>query len=98
MTRPALPAYSHGLIAAYLAGQSGRDLHLGYWDRPPDPAVPASPAEFAAAQARLTERAIAFAPVQPKHRILDIGCGLGGTLPLVAARTPDFPPFGLHTH
>ena len=76
MGRPALPAYLDGLIAAYRAGQAGRDLHLGYWDDPPDLAAPCAPGEFAAAQARLTRRIIALAPPEPGHRVLDVACGL----------------------
>lgn len=78
--RPALPAYFDFLIAAYRSGQAGRDVHLGYWDDPPALSAPVRPGEFEAAQARLTERMIA--PVKPTGGlvILDVGCGLGGTL------------------
>jgi MPBQ/MSBQ methyltransferase len=87
MGRPAFP-YIDGLIAAWRAGQTGRDVHLGYWDRPPDLATPAAPGEFVAAQARLTERIIALAPLAPGQRVLDVACGLGGTLAAIAARLP----------
>lgn len=96
MARPTLPAYADGLIAAYRAGQTGRDLHLGYWDRPPDPATPPMPAEFAAAQARLTERMIALAPLQPGQCVLDVACGFGGTLAAIAARRAVIALFGLN--
>lgn len=96
MTRPQLPAYADGLIAAYRSGQTGRDLHLGYWDRPPDPATPPLPSEFGAAQARLTERMIALAHLQPGQRVLDVACGFGGTLAAIAARRAGIALFGLN--
>lgn len=76
----ALPRYLDGALAAWQAGLAGRDLHLGYWDEPPGLAAPCGPAEFHAAQAMLTRRMIAMAPHQPGGRVLDVACGLGGTL------------------
>ncbi len=74
---PRLPAYFDALIAAFHAGLAGRDVHLGYWD---DPAATVTPASFAAAQARLTAQVVDAIGPRPGQRILDIGCGLGGTL------------------
>jgi MPBQ/MSBQ methyltransferase len=82
--RPPAPPYFDGLIAAYRAGQAGRDVHLGYWDQPPSLDTPCRPGEFDAAQARLTARVIGFAHPQSGQRILDVGCGLGGTLAAIA--------------
>ena len=96
MSRRRLPAYLDGLIAAYRAGQTGRDLHLGYWDDPPDPAALVLPGEFAAAQARLTERMLALTPLQDGERVLDVGCGFGGTLALLAARHQGIALVGLN--
>src|SRR5438094_2557706 len=96
MGRPALPAYLDGLIAAYRAGQAGRDLHLGYWDDPPALTAPCAPGECTAAPARLTERAIAFAPAQRGQRVLDVACGLGGTLAALAARHGGLALLGLN--
>src|SRR5271166_4147768 len=77
MTPPPLPAYLDGLIAAYRAGQTGRSLHLGYWDGPPDPTTPCAPEEFAAAQARLTGRQLELCRgIMPRS---------GGSLALVEA-------------
>ena len=96
MSRPALPAYLDGLIAAYRAGQASRDLHLGYWDQPPDLGVPSAPVEFAQAQARLTERVIEIVTTQPGQRVLDVACGLGGTLSALAERHTDTMLVGLN--
>jgi MPBQ/MSBQ methyltransferase len=96
MTRRRLPAYLDGLIAAYRAGQTGRSLHLGYWDRPPDLAKPCMPGEFAAAQARLTERVIELVALRPGRRVLDVGCGFGGTLAEIGRRSTPVALIGLN--
>ncbi len=92
----ALPAYLDRIIAAYRAGNAGRDLHLGYWDRPPDLGTPCRSGELDAAQARLTERVIALARLQPGQRLLDVGCGLGGTLAAIATRFESMALIGLN--
>ncbi len=96
MTGRAIPAYLDGLIAAYRAGQAGRDIHLGYWDRPPDMRAPALPGEFTAAQARFTAQVIERAEFRAGQRVLDIGCGLGGTLAAIAARYDPMALCGLN--
>jgi cyclopropane fatty-acyl-phospholipid synthase-like methyltransferase len=96
LSRPLLPPYIDGLIAAYRAGQVGRDLHLGYWDRPPDLATPCAPGEFSRAQRHLTERMLAAVPIRPGQRLLDIACGLGGALAALAAGAADITLVGLN--
>jgi ubiquinone/menaquinone biosynthesis C-methylase UbiE len=81
-----LPPYFDGLIAARRAGQIGRHVHLGYWDNPPSLATPCPPAEFEASQARLAERMVGLAGLRGGERVLDVGCGFGGTLALLGAR------------
>lgn len=73
-----VPPYFDMVLAAYRTGQTGRDVHLGYWDEPP--AGPGSPAEFAAAQHRMTQRIVGLLPASCGARVLDVACGLGGTL------------------
>jgi SAM-dependent methyltransferase len=96
MTRPCLPAYLDRIIAAYRAGYAGRDLHLGYWDDPPDLDTPSAPGEFEAAQARLTERILELAGLRRGQRLLDAACGLGGTLASIAARFEAMTLIGLN--
>jgi tocopherol O-methyltransferase len=52
----------------------GEHLHHGYWDGPPPP-VPQS-----AAQERLIAELAAYARIPRGGRLLDIGCGLGGSV------------------
>lgn len=82
-----VPPYFDGVLAAWRAGQAGRDVHLGHWDAPPALDTPCTPAEFAAAQARMTQLVVDTLR-DPEHppappgptAILDVACGLGGTL------------------
>jgi cyclopropane fatty-acyl-phospholipid synthase-like methyltransferase len=56
----------------------GRHVHWGYW---PDPdAADGTPADYAAAAERLCRRVCDAAGVCDGMRILDVGCGLGGTV------------------
>lgn len=96
MSYSRLPLYLDGLIAAWRSGQTGRDIHLGYWDHPPDLASSAAPSEFVAAQARLTQRMVALAPVRPRQRVLDVGCGFGGALATISAHVPELMLVGLN--
>ena len=95
MRRPSL-AYVDGLIAAYHAGQAGRDVHLGYWDDPPALSGACEPGEFIAAQARLTARLIALASPRDGERVLDVACGLGGALAMLAALRSGLALIGLN--
>lgn len=66
-------------------------MHLGYWDVPPRPGEPLpaafwSAGEFREAQRRLDERVLALAALGPGMRVLDAGCGFGGTLEAVNGR------------
>jgi len=59
-------------------------VHLGHWDAPPGAAPSAG--EFPAAQLRLTEVLLAMAGVGDGMSVLDVACGLGGTLTVLNAR------------
>lgn len=76
----AVPRYFDFLVEGFWSGQTGRHVHLGYWDEPPSLATPCSPQEFAAAQARLTDIVLDLADLRGGLSALDIGCGFGGTL------------------
>ncbi|MFN5219865.1 MAG: class I SAM-dependent methyltransferase, partial [Cyanobacteriota bacterium] len=53
-------------------------LHWGYWADPNQALL--TPADFAAAAEALTQRICEAAGLADGQRILDVGCGLGGTL------------------
>jgi SAM-dependent methyltransferase len=72
--------YFDAMIAAWHAGQIGRHVHFGWWPGPVGADAHLTPTGFLAAQQRLTDRVLALAPPRPGMRILDAGCGLGGTL------------------
>lgn len=71
-----VPAYFDYLIDAFHRGESGRFVHLGYWDAPGS----AAGEDFAAAQMRLDERIIGMAGFATGQDILDVGCGFGGSI------------------
>lgn len=66
----------------------GRHIHWGYWPHP-GLARPDCPADYAAAAERLSLELLDLAAVAPGMRLLDTGCGFGGTLAcLDEARQP----------
>ncbi len=83
---PRVPVYFDGLLRAFAAGAWGRQVHLGLWDTAPSPSALAAPGAHAQAMARLDERVLALADVADGLRVLDVGCGLGGTLQALDAR------------
>ena len=55
-----------------------RHLHWGYW---PDPAAAdGSPADYAVAAERMTQRMFDMVGVRDGMRVLDCGCGVGGAV------------------
>ena len=56
----------------------GRHLHWGYWSSPMEKV--ASPESFAQAAENLTREVYNAAQVDNGQRILDVGCGFGGTI------------------
>ena len=59
-------------------------FHLGYW---PDPSAARHDFdELKAAQRRLNDRILDFAELRNGLRVLDVGCGLGGTLAAIGNR------------
>ena len=73
----------------------GRHIHWGYW---PDPAaaVPGSAADFAAAADRLSQALIDLAGISDGMRVLDAGCGFGGTLARLDAERTGMDLVGLN--
>ncbi|NJP11270.1 MAG: methyltransferase domain-containing protein [Leptolyngbyaceae cyanobacterium RU_5_1] len=56
----------------------GRHVHWGYWENPWK--ADGSVDDFAAAAEQLTQRVYAAANVKEGDRVLDAGCGFGGTI------------------
>jgi tocopherol O-methyltransferase len=57
-------------LSAYYHALWGEHIHHGYWEGEAAPDV---------AQVRLTERLAERARIRPGSRVLDVGCGLGGS-------------------
>ena len=80
-----IPPYFDYLINAFHQGAAERCVHLGYWDKPP-PGKSLTARDFSGAQRRLDERVIALGDFADGQRVLDAGCGFGGTLEALNAR------------
>jgi MPBQ/MSBQ methyltransferase len=91
----AVPMYFDFLIGAYARGEVGRHVHLGHWDAPPDPAAQDA-ADFARAQARLDAIVLGLARLGDGQRVLDAGCGFGGTLQAINERCTGVRLLGLN--
>jgi SAM-dependent methyltransferase len=63
---------------AVMAEIFGKNVHWGYWEDPDTATL--SPEEFRTASDAMTRRLLLQAQPAPGHRILDVGCGFGGTV------------------
>jgi ubiquinone/menaquinone biosynthesis C-methylase UbiE len=76
------------------AGQTPpRHLHLGFWERPP---AHVDEASVRTAQDAMTRRLLEVARVQPGEQVVDVGCGIGGTLLDLAERVPNLELVGVN--
>jgi MPBQ/MSBQ methyltransferase len=94
--RAQVPSYFDRLIDGFRSGQTGRHVHLGYWDVAPPLASPCTADEFEAAQARLCDIFIDLAGLSDGQSVLDVGCGFGGTLAAIDDRWQDMRLVGLN--
>ncbi len=85
-----------GLLDQYpeVAESFGRHVHWGYWDKPS--ACPDSSAGFAAAAERLAGLVCAAASIGRGQRVLDVGCGFGGTIASLDGHWADLALHGLN--
>jgi SAM-dependent methyltransferase len=99
MTTSSLP-YFDFLLAQIARGNPsivasfGRHVHWGYWERP-DEAI-CDDQDYARAAEQLTLELCALAEVGPGQRVLDAGCGFGGTLASLNERLDGMSLTGLN--
>jgi SAM-dependent methyltransferase len=72
----------------------GRHVHWGYWDRPEE--ADGSPEDYARAAERLCRLVCDAAQIRDGLRILDVGCGFGGTIASLNERFADLELVGVN--
>ena len=77
-------------------GHVGRYVHLGHWDRPGQVEDERDGSAFERAQRRLDDEVQALAGIGDGQSVLDVGCGLGGTLSSIEATRRDMRLVGLN--
>jgi SAM-dependent methyltransferase len=85
-----LEATEPDVVAAFANGHT----HMGYFDDPQ--ARDVQFADFAAATGELTRRILAAAGVRDGMRVLDVGCGVGGTIAQLNAQHSNVDLVGLN--
>ncbi|MEN9878317.1 MAG: SAM-dependent methyltransferase [Planctomycetes bacterium] len=72
----------------------GRHVHWGYWQNPSE--ADGSPEDFAIAAESMIDKIIPMAGIESGQRILDVGCGFGGTLASLNERYNNLDLVGLN--
>ena len=80
---------------AFLEKSFGRHIHWGYWPNPAS-ATPSSADDFGQAAERLSLELITLAGISPGMRVLDVGCGFGGTMACLRDRIGELDLVGLN--
>ncbi len=100
MTAPPVLPYFDFILAMLGQGNLavekslGRHVHFGYWS---DPALAQNTNDdYAQAAEQLTQELIGISRVSPGDRVLDVGCGFGGTLASVNERYQNMRLVGLN--
>lgn len=81
--------YIPRLIAAYRAGHASDHVHLGYWP-------PGASYDWLKAQDAMTHLHLNALELRNGQTIVDIGCGLGGSLRLADARVDEATLIGVN--
>ena len=97
---PTNPPYFDGLLQRlanddeYSVKAFGRHVHWGYWHETPDSAC--SPTEYGTAAEELCRVVCDTAGIRDGQRILDVGCGFGGTIASLNERFTDLQMVGVN--
>jgi len=91
-----VPAYFDAFLAAIAEGAAIDHVHLGHWDEPGAIGPARARAGFVQAQERLSAALVAWLGLAPGHRVLDVGCGFGGTLQAIRRSDPEVEVIGLN--
>ena len=76
--------YINPFLEARRAGLVSDHIHLGYWSEPP--ATPVSANDWTMAQNRLVSELLDMADLQDGQDIVDMACGIGGTVRAISRR------------
>jgi hypothetical protein len=74
----------------------GRHVHWGYWESPDS--ADGSAQDYARAAERLCRRVCDAADIRDGQRIVDVGCGFGGTIASLNERFARAPGPGRREH
>lgn len=76
------PAYVDALLSDHERGVAGAFMNLGHWSG----TGVAPDAPYLTAQERMHDEVASLAPVTPSSIVLDVGCGVGGSLRRLASQ------------